>query len=318
MTLSPGSIMAKSAIAWPTRACSRLASLAISTGGLMRIERGVGDGGIGGEGHDFYNAWCTPRMTQRVYRRPWWRVSVRPSIRQAAGCRSAPSWRKALYEPGPRLLRERPDRRRPHARGRQRLRHRARAVAAVRPRRWPARSRKRCDASGSDEVWEFGAGSGALAAELLAALGPRIRRYSIVELSAPLRERQRAATREHAGVVALARRAARADERRRRRQRGARRDAGRPAAFRRQRLVRARRRPRRGRARARLQRPADDALRPPNAAALPAGTTTETHAQGEAFVAHPGRAHGAGRGASSSTTAFRRASTTTRSARRAR
>src|SRR5450631_4601294 len=43
-------------------------------------------------------------------------------------------------------------------------------------------------ASGSDEVWEFGAGSGALAAELLGALGERARRYAIVELSAPLRE----------------------------------------------------------------------------------------------------------------------------------
>jgi SAM-dependent MidA family methyltransferase len=50
------------------------------------------------------------------------------------------------------------------------------------------------DASGSDEVWEFGAGSGALAAELLATLGERVRRYSIVELSAPLRARQREAT----------------------------------------------------------------------------------------------------------------------------
>jgi len=51
------------------------------------------------------------------------------------------------------------------------------------------------DATGSDEVWEFGAGSGALAAELLATLGDRVRRYSIVEVSAPLRERQGEATR---------------------------------------------------------------------------------------------------------------------------
>jgi SAM-dependent MidA family methyltransferase len=51
------------------------------------------------------------------------------------------------------------------------------------------------DASRSDEVWEFGAGSGALAAELLATLGEQVSRYSIVELSAPLRERQREATR---------------------------------------------------------------------------------------------------------------------------
>jgi SAM-dependent MidA family methyltransferase len=57
------------------------------------------------------------------------------------------------------------------------------------------------DASGSDEIWEFGAGSGALVAQLLAALGDRVRRYSIVELSAPLRERQRAATAAHADRV---------------------------------------------------------------------------------------------------------------------
>jgi SAM-dependent MidA family methyltransferase len=51
------------------------------------------------------------------------------------------------------------------------------------------------DATGCHELWEFGAGSGALAAGLLDALGERVRRYSIVEVSAPLRERQRAATR---------------------------------------------------------------------------------------------------------------------------
>ena len=46
------------------------------------------------------------------------------------------------------------------------------------------------DAAQADEVWEFGAGSGALAAQLLQALGPRVRRYAIVELSGALRERQ--------------------------------------------------------------------------------------------------------------------------------
>ena len=46
-------------------------------------------------------------------------------------------------------------------------------------------------AAGADEVWEFGAGSGALAGELLATLGARVRRYTIVEVSAALRERQR-------------------------------------------------------------------------------------------------------------------------------
>jgi SAM-dependent MidA family methyltransferase len=39
-------------------------------------------------------------------------------------------------------------------------------------------------------VWEFGAGSGALALQLLSALGNRVQRYTIVELSAVLRERQ--------------------------------------------------------------------------------------------------------------------------------
>ncbi len=46
------------------------------------------------------------------------------------------------------------------------------------------------DASGCDEVWEFGAGSGALAAQLLGALGDKVRRYTIVDLSGSLRERQ--------------------------------------------------------------------------------------------------------------------------------
>jgi SAM-dependent MidA family methyltransferase len=57
------------------------------------------------------------------------------------------------------------------------------------------------EASGTDEVFEFGAGSGALAADLLATLGPRIRRYAIVELSAPLRRRQAEATRAFAAQV---------------------------------------------------------------------------------------------------------------------
>ncbi|WIT14072.1 SAM-dependent methyltransferase [Paucibacter sediminis] len=46
------------------------------------------------------------------------------------------------------------------------------------------------EASGSDEVWEFGAGTGALAAQLLEALGERVRRYRIVDLSGTLRARQ--------------------------------------------------------------------------------------------------------------------------------
>jgi len=120
-------------------------------------------------------------------------------------------------------------------------------------------------------------------ASLATSTGGRIRHYSIVELSAPLRERQREATREFAGVVrwldALPERmngvvvgnevldAMPVDllhfdgvgwfER------GVARGAGeRALAF--------------------GDRPT--ALRPPNASAFPPGTTTETHAQGEGFV----------------------------------
>ena len=138
--------------------------------------------------------------------------------------------------------------------------------------------------SGGDEVFEFGAGSGALAAGLLAALGPRVRRYSIVELSAPLRERQREATRDHPGVVRWL-------------------DAlpegmhgvvvgnevldAMPvdllhfdgAAWCERGVVRGEGE----RAFAFVDLPSPRV--PPNAAALPAGTTTETHAQAEAFVA---------------------------------
>jgi SAM-dependent MidA family methyltransferase len=138
--------------------------------------------------------------------------------------------------------------------------------------------------AGSDELWEFGAGSGALAAELLAALGPRVRRYSIVELSAPLRERQRAATAAHGGVVrwldALPERMNGVVlgnevldampvgllhfDGRSWLERGVARGAG-------------------GSGFTFADRPT--ALRPPNAAAFSAGATVETHAQAEAFVA---------------------------------
>ena len=48
-------------------------------------------------------------------------------------------------------------------------------------------------ATGTDEVWEFGAGSGALALQLLRALLDRVRRYTIVDVSGSLRERQQEA-----------------------------------------------------------------------------------------------------------------------------
>ena len=60
------------------------------------------------------------------------------------------------------------------------------------------------DVSGSmrgERVRTAAATVGALAAELLRSLGSRLRRYSIVELAAPLRERQRQATRSFGDVV---------------------------------------------------------------------------------------------------------------------
>ena len=60
------------------------------------------------------------------------------------------------------------------------------------------------DATGTDQVWEFGAGSGALAQQVLDALGPKVARYTIVDLSSSLRERQRERLAAHAGKVAWA------------------------------------------------------------------------------------------------------------------
>lgn len=53
----------------------------------------------------------------------------------------------------------------------------------------------------TDAVWEFGAGSGALAAQLLDALGDQVRRYTIVDLSGSLRERQQATLAAHGDRV---------------------------------------------------------------------------------------------------------------------
>jgi SAM-dependent MidA family methyltransferase len=60
-------------------------------------------------------------------------------------------------------------------------------------------------ASGSAELWEFGAGSGALALQLLEALeelGQAVERYTIVDLSGSLRARQRETLAAHAHKVA--------------------------------------------------------------------------------------------------------------------
>ncbi|MDQ3058164.1 MAG: SAM-dependent methyltransferase [Pseudomonadota bacterium] len=56
-------------------------------------------------------------------------------------------------------------------------------------------------ASGTTEIWEFGAGSGALALQVLGALGEQIERYTIVDLSGTLRERQREKLAAHASKV---------------------------------------------------------------------------------------------------------------------
>ncbi|MBC7380249.1 MAG: SAM-dependent methyltransferase [Burkholderiaceae bacterium] len=48
-------------------------------------------------------------------------------------------------------------------------------------------------ATQTTEVWEFGAGSGALALQLLQSLGSHVARYTIVDLSGTLRERQQEA-----------------------------------------------------------------------------------------------------------------------------
>ena len=56
-------------------------------------------------------------------------------------------------------------------------------------------------ASGTQEVWEFGAGSGALAEQLLSALGDMVERYTIVDLSGSLRERQRGRLAAHGAKV---------------------------------------------------------------------------------------------------------------------
>ncbi|MCR5866482.1 class I SAM-dependent methyltransferase [Aquincola sp. J276] len=55
-----------------------------------------------------------------------------------------------------------------------------------------AQLRQALDETGTDALWEFGAGSGALAESLLQALGDRVQRYTIVDLSGSLRARQQA------------------------------------------------------------------------------------------------------------------------------
>lgn len=62
--------------------------------------------------------------------------------------------------------------------------------------------RQALDATGTNEIWEFGAGTGALAEQLLGELGERIERYTIVDLSGTLRDRQhQRLEKEHPSLV---------------------------------------------------------------------------------------------------------------------
>jgi SAM-dependent MidA family methyltransferase len=55
--------------------------------------------------------------------------------------------------------------------------------------------------TGTDEVFEFGAGTGALALQLLDTLGEQVQRYNIIDLSGTLRERQAQTLASHAHKV---------------------------------------------------------------------------------------------------------------------
>ena len=62
--------------------------------------------------------------------------------------------------------------------------------------------RQALDATGTNEIWEFGAGTGALAEQLLGELGERIERYTIIDLSGTLRDRQhQRLQKEHPSLV---------------------------------------------------------------------------------------------------------------------
>ncbi len=61
--------------------------------------------------------------------------------------------------------------------------------------------REALDRTQTTEVWEFGAGSGALASQLIEALGEALTCYHIVDLSGDLRQRQQDALGAHVGRV---------------------------------------------------------------------------------------------------------------------
>ena len=289
MTRSPLSIIEKSAIARPTWRCRRFVEL----GDLDRelparrgavLARDVGGDGGGRRDHDSYNAAvheglddssvsaALARLDRRGHR-PRRRLDPVQPLHGARPVRARA-----------RLLRERATDRRPHAGIGQRLRHRARALAALRPRpRAPARAgarrerqrrglgvRRRQRARSRPSCWQRSAsGCGATRSS-------SCRRRCA---SASARRPARSAT-----ASAGSTRCPDADDRRRRRQRGARRDAGRPAPLRRHGVAGARRR-RAAKAPAFAWADRPTPARPPVDVAFPAGSTTELHAQARAFVA---------------------------------
>ncbi len=64
-----------------------------------------------------------------------------------------------------------------------------------------AQVREGLDAAQADAVWEFGAGSGALAEQLLMTLGDRVSSYTIVDVSTTLRQQQAQRLQGFAGRV---------------------------------------------------------------------------------------------------------------------
>ena len=148
----------------------RAADLAVQPlGELGRLDRHLAAHRLGDEGGRAEVATtiptmraCTRAWTTSVYRRPSRDSSAWRSIATAAGCRSAASWRSPSTRPASATTR---------AAGRSSAACRPRAATSS-----PRPSSRRCsrealarqvaqalEASGSDEVWEFGAGSGALA-----------------------------------------------------------------------------------------------------------------------------------------------------------
>ncbi len=169
-----------------------------------------------------------------------------------------------------------------------------------------------CD---STEVWEFGAGSGALADQLLAELGALVSRYHVIELSGVLRARQAERLQAWDEQAAMARAVARARWGRRSGQRSSGCDAGALVVLGRRPLVRARRRLEQAAASSGVTDSTSNAPAGSGLASCPAASWRSILRPRLSCARWPSAC--IGRQPSSSTTAFPRPSTTTRSASRA-